>query len=154
MPRTDQPFSVAYSLSRLLPADPPAVFAAWTTASRLAAWLGPEEYDVPSERAVMDARAGGAWSLVMIAPDGTETRLGGQVREVDRPRRLVLTTGDPANTDGDTASVVTLQLVSAGEGTSMHFHQAGVNTSSEHAEQARLGWLHFFDRLERHLLDT
>jgi hypothetical protein len=26
-----------------------------------------------------------------------------------------------------------------------------VNTTSEHAEQARRGWLHFFDRLERHL---
>ncbi|RYU08784.1 SRPBCC family protein [Nocardioides iriomotensis] len=154
MSRTDQPFSVAYSLSRLLPADPCAVFAAWTTATGLAAWLGPEEYDVPSGRAVMDARAGGTWGLVMVAPDGSESRLGGKVREVDHPRRLVLTTGDPANTAGDTASVVTLQLVSAGDGTSMHFHQAGVNTSSEHAEQARQGWLHFFDRLERHLRST
>ena len=147
----DQPFTVAYSLSRLLPAPPRAVFEAWTTPTGLASWFGPEEYAVPPDRAVMDAQQGGSWGLTLVAPDGTETTLGGEVREVDHPRRLVLTTGDPANTAGDAASVVTLQLVAADGGTSMHFHQAGVNTTSEHAEQARQGWLLFFDRLERHL---
>ena len=154
MSGNDQPFSVAYSLSRHLPAQPGTVFEAWTTPAGLASWLGPEEFAVPAERAVMEARVGGTWALVLVAPDGSETRLGGQVREIDQPRRLVLTTGDPANTDGDTASVVTLQLVAADGGTSMHFHQAGVNTTSEHADQARQGWLHFFDRLEKHLSDT
>ena len=154
MPTNDQPFTVAYSLSRILPAPPHDVFEAWTTPAGLAAWFGPAEYAVPADRAVMEAREGGSWGLILVAPDGSETKLGGEVREVDHPRRLVLTTGDPANTEGDAASVVTLQLVAADGGTSMHFHQAGVNTSSEHAEQARQGWLHFFDRLEEHLRST
>lgn len=154
MPRNDQQFSVAYSLSRTLPATPRAVFDAWTTPTGLAAWFGPEGHAVPEERSFMEVREGGSWGLTLVAPDGTETVLGGEVREVDHPRRLVLTTGDPSNTAGAAASVVTLQLVAVDGGTSMHFHQAGVNTTSEHAEQARQGWLHFFDRLERHLSPT
>jgi uncharacterized protein YndB with AHSA1/START domain len=154
MSRHDQPYSTAYSLSRILPAEPQAVFDAWTTPSGLAAWCGPEEHDVPEDRAVMDPRVGGRWNVVTVAFDGTETDLGGTVREIDPPRRLVLTTGDPENTDGVPSSVVTLQMVAAEGGTSLHFHEAGVHTAHADAERARQEWQHFFDRLEKHLRST
>lgn len=154
MPRHDQPYSTAYSLSRILPAEPRAVFDAWTTPAGLAAWCGPEEHAVPEDRAVMEPRVGGRWTVVTVASDGTESTLGGVVREIDPARRLVLTTGDPENTEGVPASVVTLQLVAAEGGTSLHFHQAGVHTTHEDAERARQDWLHFFDRLEKHLRST
>ncbi len=154
MPRHDQPFSTAYSLSRILPAEPYAVFDAWTTPAGLAAWCGPEEHAVPEDRAVMEPRVGGRWNVLSVASDGTETGLGGTVREIDPPRRLVLTTGDPANTESEPASVITLQLVAAEGGTSLHFQQAGVHTDPAAAVQARQDWQHFFDRLEKHLRST
>jgi hypothetical protein len=33
----------------------------------------------------------------------------------------------------------------------MRFHQWGVNTDQQHADEAKLGWLEFFDRLNEHL---
>ena len=45
------------------------------------------------------------------------------------------------------ASVVTIRLTEVDGRTEMRFHQYGVNTDQEHAEQAKAGWIEFFDRL-------
>ena len=127
------------------------MFRAWTTPEGLAGWLRPEGYDVHLHRTTIEPWPGAEWRVVMVGPDGTEAPLGGTVREVDEPRRLVITTGDPANTVGELASVVTLQLGEDRAGTAMHFHQAGVNTPPEHAREARRGWEAFFDQLEEYV---
>ncbi|GIH94165.1 SRPBCC domain-containing protein [Planobispora siamensis] len=127
------------------------VYAAWTRPERFARWFGPRIFLTPADRVVLDARPGGAWQATLVGEEGFEVTLGGVYREVAGPGRLVFTTGDPDEPGDAPASVVTVTLEEHAGGTAMRFHQFGVNTDQEHAEQARAGWLEFFDRLAEHL---
>lgn len=143
-----------YEITRTLPARPEQVFAAWTQPQRFSRWFGPRIFTTPADRVVMDARPGGAWQATLVGDEGFEVTLSGVYREVSGPGRLVFTTGDPDHPGDGPASVVTLTFEDSDDGTVMWFHQFGVNTDEEHAEQAREGWLEFFDRLAEHLQAT
>lgn len=73
---------------RWLRARPARVWEAWTDASKLARWFGPVGFTVTE--AVMDARVGGAWRVVIAGDDGVPYPIGGQVLAVDPGERLVL----------------------------------------------------------------
>jgi uncharacterized protein YndB with AHSA1/START domain len=75
------------SITRIIDAPRDLVFKAWTEAEQLAKWFGPEGFTVPS--AESDPKPGGAFSLVMRGPDGSDNALTGVYREFDPPRRLV-----------------------------------------------------------------
>jgi uncharacterized protein YndB with AHSA1/START domain len=147
-------FTQEYTIIREYDAPPELLFAAWTTPEHFAQWFGPRALKTPVELIAMDVRPGGSWTASMVTPDGAAHPLEGTYREVTPPSRLVLTTGDPDNTDGAVASVVTLDFEPADGGTRMRFHQAGVNTDEAHAEGAKAGWLEFFERLDEHLKRT
>ncbi|MFC4590134.1 SRPBCC family protein [Sphaerisporangium corydalis] len=152
---TGTPFTPAvtaeYTITYVLDAPRDLVFAAWTDPARFAHWFGPHGYTTPMRGISMDLRPGGVWRALVVDRDGAEQLLDGVYREVDAPARLVFTTGDPGNTTGDLASVVTLTLTDVGGKTEMRFHQAGYNTDEAHARGSRAGWLEFFDRLAEHL---
>jgi uncharacterized protein YndB with AHSA1/START domain len=65
------------------------VFKAWTDPRHLARWWGPKGFTNPV--CEVDARVGGAWRVVMRAPDGTDYPCGGVYREIVEPERLVFT---------------------------------------------------------------
>ena len=88
---------------------------------------------------------------IMVSADGAEAPIHGVYREVAKPERLVFTTGDPDNTRGEVASVVTVTLTDLGGATRMVFHQAGYSTDHAHANAAKAGWLEFFERLAEYL---
>jgi uncharacterized protein YndB with AHSA1/START domain len=67
--------------ARTLAHPPEAVFAAFETPERLAAWWGPAGFTNEFER--FDFRVGGRWVFVMQAPDGTRTAQA--VRHVVEP---------------------------------------------------------------------
>ncbi|MEU4544810.1 SRPBCC family protein [Nonomuraea dietziae] len=141
-----------YEIVLHLDAPREQVYAAWTTPGRFARWFGPRIFTTPADRVALDVRSGGAWQATLVGDEGFEVTLHGAYREVAGPGRLVFTTGDPDNPGDAPASVVTLTLDECeGGGTTMRFHQFGVNTDQEHAEQARAGWLEFFERLAEHL---
>ncbi|MEU7897838.1 SRPBCC domain-containing protein [Nonomuraea sp. NPDC049152] len=140
-----------YEIVRRLAAPPADVYAAWTQPERFARWFGPRIFTTPADRVVLDVRPGGAWRATLVGEEGFEVTLHGVYREVAGPGRLVFTTGDPDNPGEGPASVATLTLDEHEGGTAMRFHQFGVNTDEEHAEQAKQGWLEFFDRLDEHL---
>ncbi|MDF5751385.1 SRPBCC domain-containing protein [Spongiactinospora sp. TRM90649] len=141
-----------YEIARDFAAVPPEqVYAAWTRPERLARWFGPRIFTTPPDRVVLDPRPGGSWQATMLGEDGFEVTLGGVYREAVPPARLVFTTGDPDDPGDAPASVVTVTLEERPDGTAMRFHQFGINTTAEHAEQARAGWMEFFDRLTEHL---
>ncbi|MEU4695814.1 SRPBCC family protein [Nonomuraea dietziae] len=141
-----------YEIVLHLDAPREQVYAAWTTPGRFARWFGPRIFTTPADRVALDVRPGGAWQATLVGDEGFEVTLQGAYREVAGPGRLVFTTGDPDNPGDAPASVVTLTLDEGeGGGTTMRFHQFGVNTDQEHAEQARAGWLEFFERLAEHL---
>ena len=75
------------SITRIVDAPAELVFKAWTEAAHLEKWWGPEGFTVAS--AESDARPGGAFTIVMRGPDGTDYPMSGVYRECDPPRRLV-----------------------------------------------------------------
>ncbi|MFD1540561.1 SRPBCC family protein [Nonomuraea guangzhouensis] len=138
-------------ITRMYDASREQVYAAWTRPEGFSQWFGPRIFETPAERIAMDLRPGGVWRATMVGADGFEATLDGVYREVAGPGRLVFTTGDPDDPGDGPASVVTLTLVDLGGKTEMRFHQFGVNTDQEHAEQSKAGWTEFFDRLAEHL---
>jgi uncharacterized protein YndB with AHSA1/START domain len=98
----------ALVVERVLPASPDEVFDAWTTPSRMAAWMSP----VGAAEAEVDLRVGGSFRVVMV-----EARLEhtGEYLEIDRPSRLVFTWVSPFT--GAEPSVVTVELHPHDEGT-------------------------------------
>ena len=79
--------------TRFLPAPRARVFTAWTVASELARWWGPNGFTAP--RCESDPRPGGAIRIVMRAPDGSTQTMSGSFKEVKPPSRLVFLTSVP-----------------------------------------------------------
>ncbi|MGP4103848.1 SRPBCC family protein [Nonomuraea sp. KM90] len=138
-----------YEITRLFDAPRELVWATWTEPERFSRWFGPRMPATPVDRITLDTRPGGIWHVALVGDEGFEVTLGGTYREVEGPGRLVFTTGDPDDPGEGPASVVTIDFaaVDGGDRTEMRFHQYGVNTDQEHAEQAKAGWIEFFDRL-------
>ncbi len=76
-----------FVISRTFDAPRELVFSAWTDPAQLMHWWGPEGFNVPL--CEIDARPGGAFRIVMNAPDGNDYPLKGFYREVVEPERLV-----------------------------------------------------------------
>jgi uncharacterized protein YndB with AHSA1/START domain len=73
-------------ISRLFDASRERVFAAWSSAERVARWFSPEGCSVP--KAEIEFRPGGVFSVVMRLPDGQEHLCRGAFEEVTPPARL------------------------------------------------------------------
>ena len=65
------------------------VFAAWTSAEALKRWHAP--HDAVVDDAVVDFRVGGRWHVRMRGAAGSLYLVEGVYREIDAPRRIVLT---------------------------------------------------------------
>jgi uncharacterized protein YndB with AHSA1/START domain len=77
-------------ITRVVDAPRRLVFAAWTDPKHIPNWLGFETWTMPV--CEVDLRPGGAWRYGWRNPDdGTEMTMGGLVREVTPPERLVTT---------------------------------------------------------------
>ena len=63
------------------------VFRAWTDPELLARWWGPAGFSTAG--CTVDARPGGSFSLVMLAPNGLELPVAGAFEAVVEPERLV-----------------------------------------------------------------
>jgi uncharacterized protein YndB with AHSA1/START domain len=78
-----------YVISRVFDAPRDLVYKMWTEPKHLAQWWGPSSFTNPI--CEMDVRAGGAFRIVMRAPDGSEFPFGGVFREIVANERLVYT---------------------------------------------------------------
>lgn len=76
-------------LTRLIDASPDKVYRAWTEPELLKQWFAPLPYTTPA--AELDVRPGGANTIVMRGPDGTEFPNRGVYLEVVKNERLVIT---------------------------------------------------------------
>lgn len=78
------------TITRTFAAPRRLVFDAWTRPEHLRQWLlGPEGWTMPV--CEMDLRPGGSWRYVWRKSNGTEMAMGGEIREVIPPERLVTT---------------------------------------------------------------
>ena len=76
-------------ITRVYDAPRELVFRAWTDPKHMARWWGPKHFTNRVEQ--MDVRPGGAWRIIMCAPDGAEHPAQGVYREIVPPERLVFT---------------------------------------------------------------
>lgn len=81
------------------------VFDAWLDAGMLAQWMKTRAFTHAT--ATCEAREGGAFEIVMYAPDGA-IRHTGNYLTIDRPRKLVFTWRSPAT--GQRDSLVTVEF--------------------------------------------
>ena len=84
-------------ITRVFDAPRELVFKVWTDPKHLAQWWGPRCFTNPV--CEVDLRVGGAWRIIMRAPDGAEYPGGGIYREIVRNEKLVFTNA-ALNKDG------------------------------------------------------
>jgi uncharacterized protein YndB with AHSA1/START domain len=75
-------------ITRVIDAPREKVWKAWTDAEHIGEWFGPAGFTTTTKS--MDARPGGKWTHVMIAPDGTEYNDEITYEEMVEPERLLL----------------------------------------------------------------
>ena len=132
-------------LTRVLPASPAAVFAAWTDPEAMKRWMCPGATTVSV--AELDVRVGGRYRIVMRTPSG-ELEHVGEYREVDPPHRLAFTWISAGTKQQET--LVTLDVRSQGEATELVLtHERFPDAESRAKHEA--GWGAILDSLDQHL---
>ena len=128
------------------------VFDAWITPRQFAVWFGAENGEVPVDTVELDATPGGVWKATMFAgPERDEINWIGEFVTVERPGRLVIAFSDQTPSDGrqdDGWAYITVLLDDLAGRTRMTFHQGGGAVPPEQLEQAKAGWMSFFEVLE------
>ena len=125
-----------------VPADPAAVYAAWTDADRLARWWWPHLRDT---RYVLDAREGGSY---LIETEAAGIGIRGRFVELDPPRLIRFTwtwlnDGVPV-----VEEPVSIAFQPQGDGTLVTVTHE-LDDLPDHAENIRLGWEDVLGRLGR-----
>lgn len=77
---------------RELPFPRELVWQAWTDPAHVNEWWGPDGFR--NENVSFDFRVGGAWTYVMVGPDGTRYPNHTVFKEITAPARLVYDQGD------------------------------------------------------------
>jgi uncharacterized protein YndB with AHSA1/START domain len=126
-------------IERSFDASPEEVFDAWTNPEVLKRWWAVHP-DGKTPVADVDLRVGGRYRLSMENPDGERHTVGGEYREVERPKRLVYTwqweldSGEP----GDISSV-TVEFIERGDHTDVVLEHTGLPDPDSRDRHAR-GW--------------
>ena len=120
-------------------ASPETVWQFLVDPDKAIRWMG--------QTASFDARAGGEYRIGVI-PGHTAA---GEFVELDPPRRLVYTWGWEPGPDGPNpvppgTSTIEIELVPAGEGTTLRFTHRDL-PSAEAAQSHAHGWDHYLERL-------
>ncbi len=125
-------------VNRTVAATPEQVFEAWTSVDLLRSWFAPAPAHVA--HAAVDLRVGGAYTIVMEAPDGTKYTAHGTYREIDPPNRLVFTFDwqEEVHTM-DAETVVTVTMTPTDEGTRVDIAHTGFPTAEQAAGHDE-GW--------------
>jgi uncharacterized protein YndB with AHSA1/START domain len=144
MPHATSPIRPAVlEVRRRFSASRERVFAAWTSAEALTRWRAPDNAVV--QDAGVDFRVGGRWHVRMLGNDGQRHLVGGTYREIDPPRRLVLTWRWEANVDGHD-SIVTVDFHDEDGATEIVLTHEGL-VSDQERDGHRHGWVGCFDKL-------
>jgi uncharacterized protein YndB with AHSA1/START domain len=124
-----------YAITRTLKAPVEKVWRAWTVAGDYGRWAGAEEV-------ALDVRPGGAWSSVMVIPDGTRIPLTGSYTEVMENQRLVMGMNVPGR---DEPVLMRLDVAPDGEDTKITLSQTF--DTAEDRDQAEQGSNFLLDSL-------
>jgi uncharacterized protein YndB with AHSA1/START domain/DNA-binding transcriptional ArsR family regulator len=136
-------------LRRTVPALPPQVWRAWTSADLVRRWWSPQHLHVAD--CTVEARAGGRLVVVLEEGDGVQYRASGRFTEVHAPERLGFELS-PEDARGDPLFDVThsVRLTGDGERTVVTMRMRVSNPSADSAPAMaglRMGWEQTLDRL-------
>lgn len=145
--------SYTLTVARRIRASPERIFRAWTEPAELRRWWRMEDPGWAFSFAEVDLRVGGSYRLAMAGPDGRTHVAAGVYREVAPPVRLAFTWDWEAPTDRVGDTLVTVDLLDAGDGTT-----SVVITHSRFARADRLagherGWKQLLRLIEHHLAE-
>jgi uncharacterized protein YndB with AHSA1/START domain len=138
------PGELNLEMSRVLPASPAVVFAAFSDPTQLAEWWGPKGFAIP--RLDFRPRPGAVYRITMQPPEGERFDLTGAFREVDPPARLCFTfVWEPPDSD-DVETLVELSFRDLGGSTEVALAQGRFMTE-QRLKLHRDGWSDSFDKL-------
>ena len=131
-------------ITRVIPAEVAAVFAAWTDPAKMSEWCAPE--GVECANVEVDLSVGGRYHIGMKSPEG-EYNARGIYKEIDAPKRLSYTwRWDEKEHDcGDT--LVTVEFNALGGSTEVVLTHEGF-PNAEAKEGHNQGWTSCLTRLE------
>lgn len=143
----------AFRIERTFSATAEEVFDAWTNPVVLERWWAAAP-TWSSPGCDVDLRVGGRYTLRMLGEDGELHVVGGEYREVSRPRRLVFTWcwQDEGGPHAGNVSLVAIDFHSDGERTTVvleHSGLASLQSRDKHGE----GWRACFDNLARRMFN-
>lgn len=122
------------------------VFKAWTSASKVKPWWGPEAFTATMFEC--NFREGGAWRATIVGPDGKSYDQSGRYTQIEANKAIAFTFkwggADSPETD------VTVDFATDGDGTLITFRQAPFS-SEEGRRGHELGWAECLVRLDNHL---
>ncbi|MGM1030679.1 MAG: SRPBCC family protein [Actinomycetota bacterium] len=137
-----------FTITRTFDAPREAVWRAWTDPALAAQWWHPHEVVTPPESVRIDARVGGRYEYLMIAPDAGEHPTGGEYLEVREPERLRFSWADPGDAVAD-AMMITIDLREVSEARcEMTFHLANLDDDLATREGIHQGWTEAFEELD------
>ena len=132
-------------LTRVFDGPRALIYKAWTEKKYLDQWCAPNGFTIRSSEA--DFRVGGAWQVLMIAPNGEPFPVRGIYREIV-PNELILQTHGWVEDDGSRPheTVLTVRFADEGSGTKVTLEQGNFK-SVESREGHRGGWSECLDHL-------
>jgi uncharacterized protein YndB with AHSA1/START domain len=137
------------TVSRVIDAPRPLVFGAWTDPRQTAKWWGPKGFVTVDHE--MDIRPGGAYSLTMRSPLGTDHRKRGVYKEIIEPERIVFTF---AWVDADgrpgVETLVTVTFEALGAKTRLTLRQSGFDNAAWRDDHVG-GWTSCLERFGEYM---
>ena len=129
-------------ITKIIPASPERLFAAWTEPEQLKKWWGPES--VTCIEAEVDLRVGGRYRIGNQFADGSVVWISGRFLMIDAPRKLVYSWQVGTNSYEE---LVTVSFNPAGDGntevTVMHERIPDKTARDSHQQ----GWFGCFSKL-------
>ena len=143
----------AVRVSRRIRATPERLFRAWTEPAMLQHWWRMEGPGWKFAEAELDVRVSGAYRLGMTSPEGSSHVAVGVYREVAPPKRLAFTWDweNPANRVGET--IVTVDLIDGGDGTTDVVLTHTRFESAERAAGHERGWTQLLRLIEAYVTE-
>jgi uncharacterized protein YndB with AHSA1/START domain len=152
--KSSQAFSIADTAAGAIVAridifaPPERVFRALTTEELTKWWGSAETYRFTSFE--IDVRPGGRWRAEGVGADGRPIRVGGNILEVDPPRKLV-ETREPSSDEEGPPTTVTYLLEAMQIGTRVTVRHTGFGMRAASCESHASGWEAVLGWLDNHV---
>jgi uncharacterized protein YndB with AHSA1/START domain len=136
-------------ITRTFDAPASLLFALWSTSEHMKRWMGPANFTCPD--AHIDFRVGGAYRVMIMSPEHSESRFSGVYREIERDRRIVFTFAWENHGPSAGAEMLVTITFEEHEGKTIQtFHQRpffSVERRDSHVD----GWSQVFCKLETYI---